>query len=184
MLCQICQKSEATVHVQELVGQTSQAIHVCQACAQAKGLGQADDDALGLAALICKLAAGAATAPEGAKPEAGAAGAGLSCPVCGLEESDFRKTGRAGCAACYRVFGPLLADLLPHMHRGVQHRGKRPGARAAAPVPESTVAEHPRPNLEGLRQELARAVAAEAYERAAELRDTIQRLTNEGAAAG
>ena len=46
------------------------------------------------------------------------------CPVCGMEYSEFERTGLLGCAACYDVF---KADLMPYIERiqgKVVHVGK------------------------------------------------------------
>jgi len=48
------------------------------------------------------------------------------CPHCGFSEGEFAKTGMLGCSACYKVFAPQLANLLPGMHRGTTHVGKAP----------------------------------------------------------
>src|SRR5207244_13617245 len=48
------------------------------------------------------------------------------CPVCGFGQSDFKKTGRLGCSACYAAFAEGLSALLKAMHKGTEHIGKLP----------------------------------------------------------
>jgi protein arginine kinase activator len=84
--------------------------------------------------------------------------------VCGFGESQFRKVGRLGCAACYQVFRDEVAALLRPMHRAMRHAGKTPRG------------------LEALRGQLADAVAREDYEEAGRLRDCIRALEEERAA--
>ena len=80
----------------------------------------------------------------------------------------FRKTNLLGCPACYDAFrGPLLS-ILSHLHRHVSHLGKAPGS-----IDDGT----DRPGLlSRTRVALEKAIAAEDFEKAARLRDEIQRL--------
>jgi len=94
---------------------------------------------------------------------------GPRCPNCGTTYEEFRKRGRFGCQECYESFGPELDRLIKRVHGADQHRGKRPGARRR---PQGAAGG----GVAELRQALARAVAAEQYELAAELRDQMRAL--------
>jgi protein arginine kinase activator len=172
MICEECHKHEASVHIQEIIGKKRLTLNLCAVCASAKGVdAEKGLQGINLATLLEDLAkvevAQAATegAPAKAEPQ-------RQCARCGLSEADFRKYGRFGCAACYSVFTELLTTLLPEIHRGDTHAGKKPGTPAAVTIDERSA-----PDLHVLKADLDRAVAAEAYERAAELRDAIRRLT-------
>ena len=167
MLCESCQQSDATVHIQEIVGTEARALHLCGECAAKRGLPVDDPDKLGLASLLYKLAAEAV----GVEGEGEGGAEDLSCPECGLEQGDFRRSGRLGCGGCYGAFAGLVEASLSDLHRGTRHTGKVPGR-----VPRPKTAGTQESGYARLREELARAVAAEAYERAAELRDEIERL--------
>ncbi|MFH1570860.1 MAG: UvrB/UvrC motif-containing protein, partial [Gemmatimonadota bacterium] len=74
--------------------------------------------------------------------------------------------------------------LLKRVHGATRHAGKSPAGAGSAPRPAAAQAVAPAAaseELSHLRQELEKAVAAEAYERAAELRDRISQLQAEGA---
>lgn len=171
MQCEGCQQNEATVHIQEVVGDKAKALHLCSECAVKRGLPIGDPEQLGLASLLYKLGAGAVEG-EPSTEDGGDAGAGAeeaSCPDCGLGEREFRQAGRLGCGRCYETFSALVEASLGNLHRGTRHSGKIPGGAcpgAAARLQHGGYAR--------LQEELARAVAAEAYERAAELRDQIR----------
>ena len=173
MQCEGCQQKEATVHIQEVVGSEAKALHLCSECAVKRGLPVGDANQAGLASLLYKLAAetigGGASPEESRDPGAGEDEA--SCAECGLGEREFRQGGRLGCAKCYETFGALVDASLGNLHRGTRHTGKVPGRACPGPA-----AGPPQGGCARLQEELARAVAAEAYERAAELRDEIQRL--------
>ena len=186
MQCEECHNHEATVHIQEIIGQKRLALHLCPECAAGKGIG-ADGDLQGLdvAALLLQLAKDELTAKAAAKNGKAAAApaetAGhLECERCGLTEKEFRKHGRMGCADCYGAFRPLLLPLLAEIQRGTAHAGKRPGATAAIP-PAPPPPVPPTPNRRALETTLAQAVAAEDYEKAARLRDEIRRLRSKEA---
>ena len=91
-----------------------------------------------------------------------------SCPQCGMSAAEFGKSGRMGCAACYRVFRETLVPLFKQMHGNEFHRGKIP---VSDPSRQKT-----RRELIDLRRALKKAVGQEAYEQAAELRDRINEL--------
>src|SRR5690606_24526091 len=50
----------------------------------------------------------------------------LVCGSCGFSQTDFKKTGRFGCAECYQVFDEGLDGLLEAMHKRTRHVGKAP----------------------------------------------------------
>ncbi len=161
--CEQCGKHPATVHWTEMVNSAVRKLHLCEACAAAKGLDVNNP------AAFSKLLLGLGPAPsERARKQDEA------CPECHLRASDFKKTSRLGCAACYTRFAADLAPLLASMHKGTRHAGKVP---SKVRVPAG-----PPPSLASLRQALEAAVAAEQYEDAARLRDQIRRLTEREAA--
>ena len=169
MLCEICNKNEATIHIQEIVGGKKKSLHLCSACAAAKQQGAGMDlGPFDLAGLLYKLSgAESAAAPEngGEKEEKSE----LVCPVCDWTAEKLKKSGRLGCGNCYKVFASLLADPLKNMHRGSAHLGKQPVGRG-------TELCRCRQELARLQQDLQKAVELENYESAAELRDQINEL--------
>jgi len=92
------------------------------------------------------------------------------CDVCGMSFDDFRKSGKLGCANCYRVFRDELSPILRRLHGNTEHTGKVP-AKLSDTVKNTK-------EIERLKAELAAAVENEQYERAAELRDLIRDLEN------
>ena len=128
------------------------------------------------------------------------------CPRCGLAYSDFKAKGRIGCPGCYDAFAAVLIPLLDKVHNASAHTGKCPPHEAEPdieppPPSEPILSEEEMLQLgiteeklkrlvsegeiravseeDALRAELAKAVAAEDYERCAELRDRIRALDSE-----
>lgn len=152
--CDECGK-EATVHLTQIVNHKVHKVDLCEACAKAKGL--ADADCITLADLLAKSQLGDDS--EGTK--------GPACEACGFTPADFKRTGRLGCSRCYGQFRGLLSPLLAGMHRGAQHRGK---------VPDRVLERTSRAEREAaLEEALAAAIRDERYEEAAVLRDELRR---------
>ncbi len=169
MLCQVCQKNAATVHVTEISyssdskaeeGSSVEQRHVCERCAGRLKLPHAPIvPKKGVAEVWKLLQASARRAREEG---------GLSCPDCGMTLSEFRTKGRLGCPRDYEVFHEHLKPLLLRIHNSTEHRGR-------VPAQNETEVER-RQNLSELRAQLEEAIREEAYESAAQLRDAIQQL--------
>ncbi|MDO8885986.1 UvrB/UvrC motif-containing protein [Candidatus Oleimmundimicrobium sp.] len=92
----------------------------------------------------------------------------LVCSTCGIRLSDFCKSGRLGCSACYKSFGSKLSLLLKKIHGEAKHVGKTP----------SNLNEQVKLELKLMRlqQRLKIYVKKEEYEKAAKARDEISNL--------
>ena len=156
MLCDICKKIEATVHLTQIAGEKKVEIHLCAGCAKDKGV----EDVAGFS--LSDLHVGLGAAEEITNDVA------VKCPICGFSQTDFKKTGRLGCAACWETFAEGLGGLLKAMHKSDRHVGKVPSKAAHTLV----ITEQ----IKDLTGELDAAVRAEKYEQAAQLRDQIREL--------
>lgn len=94
------------------------------------------------------------------------------CPGCGLTYRELRKNGRLGCAKCYQAFNSYLEPMLNQIHGTVRHTGKV--------LEKSPVHRKLNRKLKDLQLQLKQAVKDEAYEKAAAIRDEIQKLSKEG----
>lgn len=166
MLCQICGKNPAKVHFTEIHDNTMSEIHVCERCADEKGLHGTPKthNKMEIADLIATMADSLTTSDEQRVGR-------VQCPRCGLLYSAFRETGRLGCAECYVAFQFQLRPLLRRIHGDTRHKGKVPARDAQVPSRSR--------QIQRLFDELQRAVEREEFERAAELRDEIRRLETE-----
>lgn len=194
MLCQICQKNPATLHIEEVVGSAKTTLHLCSDCAKTtQANGHTENNNLKLAALAYQIASDKLKTLHS---EAGAAPhiPHQVCQTCATPLAEYHNTGRLGCPDCYNSFRDHLQPILEHMHRGTSHRGTAPsGAEQAKPPPAPNAAAsatqngppepppHPPPapeTIAHLRKQLEQAVKAENYEHAAKLRDRLQTLTS------
>ena len=161
MLCDVCAKNPATVHLTEIIDQQMNELHLCEDCARHKSA--AMEQQFGLSDLLAGMA-------DFQKPSSKEEGlVTVKCSSCGLAYTDFKKIGRLGCGECYNVFRKYLAPLLKRIHGSNQHMGKNPSkAKVAARVYKKKV------GLPELKNQLQKAVSLEAFEEAARLRDQIK----------
>lgn len=179
MLCDICGKNPATVHLTEIIDDQMNELHLCEECARTKS--SAMEQQFGLSDLL----AGMVDFEKANKDEGIPA---VKCPNCGLTYADFKKIGRLGCGQCYNVFRQYLAPLLKRIHGSSQHVGKSPVRRAkpapAGPAAAGVATEAPpaaprkKVGLQELKAQLAKAIEKEAFEEAARLRDQIRAMEN------
>jgi protein arginine kinase activator len=170
MLCDNCGEREAAIHLTQIVNNSVTTLHLCERCAAEKGVETG--------ATVAKFPLGDFLASLGktAGAEQGDVAPGATCPFCGGTLKDFRETGRLGCAECYTAFELHLRDLLRRLHGSSRHAGEQYAAMAPA-VPAATPAADSRaPAVGELREQLKRAVEAENFELAAELRDKLKVL--------
>ena len=163
MRCQICQKSEATIHLTEITDGLRSEMHICEHCAHEQGI--AVKSQIPIKELLNSLLAVQPTDDELFGPSEKE----LSCPYCGLTLDQFRKEALLGCPHDYEVFEKSLLLLIERAHDGkTTHCGKVPSR-----MPEGAKKQV---ELISLRQQLDNAVQSEDYELAAKLRDKINRL--------
>jgi len=159
MLCMLCKKNPAKVHLTQIVDDKMQKVDLCEECAKQKGVN--DPASFALADLLLGLGASNEIAQSGSGVE-------IRCPACGFTQADFKKAGRLGCAQCYQTFAEGLESLLKSMHKGTKHIGKVPGVlRQGRDLTE---------RLKLLEKKLDRAINAEDFEQAASLRDEIKSM--------
>jgi protein arginine kinase activator len=162
MLCDICGKNTATVHLTEIIDDQMTELHLCEDCARHKSLQM--EQQFGLSDLLGGLA-------EFEKPAAQEKEAAilLKCANCGFTYADFKKIGRLGCGQCYSAFKKYLGPLLKKIHGSSQHFGK-------SPLKMGPISKKKKDLLEDLRQQLQKAIETEAFEEAARIRDEIKEL--------
>lgn len=155
MLCQDCGKKEATVLYTEVIGDKVREYHLCQDCAEKRGLSKPKSS---WAELLLGMAKGLSAELKKEEEK-------LSC-TCGLTFMEFRKNGKLGCAACYSAFSEKLKPLLQRIHGATKHVGKF--------VTKDEDYLRVKREIVKLEEQLKRAVAKEDFEEAAKIRDRIK----------
>ncbi|MBN2538353.1 UvrB/UvrC motif-containing protein [candidate division WOR-3 bacterium] len=155
--CDICGVREATLKVRQLgEGGKPVELEVCAECARERGL-------TGTTELKPTVAEEFARARRGVGQE----DEQLVCTGCGMTFAEFKRLGRLGCADCYAGFQDKLEPLIRRVQGAVRHVGRTPGRGPDAARAKLAVRQ--------LRAELDQAIKGEDYERAADLRDKLNR---------
>ena len=164
MLCQNCGKNEATTHIKQIVNGDMAESHLCAECA--KNLGYSDmlsGFGLDLSEFL------------GDMMPALTRGNSERCPKCGTSFSDIVRSGRVGCAECYRTFYDELLPSIQRIHGRIKHSGKASSGAIEQPKEETK-----EEKIAKLKTQMDEAVAAQEFEQAAKLRDEIKSLESEG----
>ncbi len=174
MLCNICNKNTATIHIQEVINGAKKSLHICQGCADSKGLNVAAINGANLAELFKSVAKTAVTPNQLSvnpnqdtnitiQPDL------VICSSCLWDNEKLKKTGKLGCPECYKVFSGILELSIPRLHRGFLHIGKKPNSSTHGRN-EAMV------DIFRLQMRLDKLVQAEKYEEAVLVRDKIKDL--------
>ena len=165
MLCERCGKREATTHLRESINGAAREIHLCGECAHEMGYDhmfmnfnpfeEMAMDMQGILGGLFSQSLPAHSVEEGHK-----------CSFCGTTFEELARTAKAGCANCYHEFYRELLPSIERIHGKTRHVGKIPGTAGR----ELKL----RREIESLKKQLGEAVAAQEFEKAAQLRDQIK----------
>ncbi len=166
-LCEECGQNEACYTVSVMMdGQVTQR-HLCADCMAKMNMNIAAGNIKQLLSSIMNALVGAneeAKAPEIAPED------DVLCERCGTTLSQFTKSGKLGCPACYTSFREQLTPMLQQIHGRVQHAGRKPL--------DTEAAQRRRAVYDRLSRQLEQAVAMEDFETAAILRDQLRHLSH------
>lgn len=160
MLCDVCKKREAVVHITTFEHGHRTDMHLCVECANAqrssnefRGFNMIDND------FFRKMVYPDYDDPSKEEPQ---------CTSCGMTYSEFNRLGKFGCPDCYTAFKDEIPALLRRIHGHCKHIGKVPN-RGTGVFRTLT-------HIRRLRQHLDKLIHEERYEEAAHVRDEIRAL--------
>lgn len=158
MLCEICNKNKASIHLTEVNTAKSlkRELHICEECAQRKGIFQKVH--LSINEMLGKVEAISISKEE----------TELRCSYCGLSLSDFKQNMRFGCGNDYEIFKSEILPLLERIHSSTKYIGKHPQNINATEKLLLKISE--------LERELEEYIKNENFEQAASVRDKIKGL--------
>ena len=158
-ICDECGKQRATWHLTEFIDGQCVQQHFCDEC-----YARSEESPQKMEAAFRRLIA--AVVPELHEQSV------PRCPVCGIDYLEFRQHMRLGCPHDYEAFAEPLGQLIRRVHGSDRHGGKEPAQAGAGGAVRSRV--------RSLLRTPKRAIAQENYELAAELRDRIGKLEQDG----
>ena len=115
MLCQDCNKRDASIHLTQIVNNEKVVLNLCKICAEKRGFHSPFDQmpfplaefVTGMISPVKEKGIGKSDKQEFQDHK---------CPGCGLTFSEFGRIGRLGCAKCYQAFRVELTDILRKIH--------------------------------------------------------------------
>jgi protein arginine kinase activator len=155
--CDICGEKPATIKVRQVDkdGKSTE-VEVCADCAREKGISGVETIKVDITKVLAEIRS---KVDEEDKK--------LVCGGCGMSFAEFKRLGRLGCSACYTSFAERLEPIVRRIQGAGQHVGKttKSGRKQA----------RERMSVQRLREDLKSAIHDEDYEKAAELRDQLNR---------
>jgi len=155
--CDSCGEKPATIKVRQVNKDgTSTEVEVCSDCAQKKGISGVETIKIDITKVLADIRS---KVDEEDKK--------LICDGCGMSFAEFKRLGRLGCSTCYTSFAERLEPIVRRIQGAGQHVGKttKSGRKQA----------RERMSVQRLRDDLKTAIQDEDYEKAAELRDQLNR---------
>ncbi len=162
MLCDICGKREAVIHIQQIIGKETIDVHMCRECARKKNI--ASDGASMNTSIINMVM----NLLENKSLNRILPNNVTRCPTCGTKVSEIRNEGKAGCPDCYTEFRGIIRNILgmgsaPLLHTGSISSKLKTYRRILM-------------DRERLKRELEEAVSKEDYETAVIIRDQLKEI--------
>lgn len=157
MLCNECEKNQATVHVTKIINGIKTETHLCEECAKKQQAFFNNNFSME------NLLAGMLN--EAFHESYNNA---LPCKTCGMTFDEFKKVGKFGCSDCVSMFGDRLMSTIKNLQGYDTHIGK---------IPKSAGKKYRlQKDIENLKAKLRQMVELEKYEDAAVIRDQIKEL--------
>ena len=182
-VCESCKERQATILFRHIRGDEKRTLRLCSRCVEQRAReseGESPEQPAASAAGPQSKQDAPPKKPAGTTINVVVGQLSLSepaeqveCSECGMTYKEFRKVGRLGCSRCYSAFSAQLERLFKRIHSATRHEGKGPRSPAGS-----------EDERQKLRKALRKAVAEEAYERAAAIRDRIAQLEGAGGAEG
>ncbi len=158
MLCQACEKRQATTHIKTILNGELKEYNLCSECAHKNGYSSFFGD---LNFDLDKLFGSFMDSIGPSKIR-------KRCQCCGSSFEDIAKSGKVGCAECYDVFYDELLPSVQRIHGRTSHTGKLAHSAGTEVKVRNEIARY--------RAELEKAIKSQEFEKAAELRDKIKEL--------
>ena len=182
MLCQSCNKNEATIYYKKTQNNKTSEYHLCGECAKkleqngeidfgpnpfGEGLTHNYFDTLFNTDLAFPF-----FSPSPAVKRS----QGRRCSGCGMSYSQIMSAGTVGCPECYRSFEKELSFSVARLHGkegdlDICHSGRVPHRLKSSYAKKNT--------LQELERKLKEAIEAQEFEKAAQYRDEIRNMKEE-----
>lgn len=169
MICEVCKQNDATIHITKILNGVKYEFNVCEKCAKERTDLNFSEEVFPSTFTFQNILSGimdyigSSNQPQKILE--------TSCSSCGTTYSEFKQRGLVGCSKCYEDFKSTLEPVIKRVQGNNEHVGKIP-KKAGKNIIEKR-------KLVQLKEDLQKAINAEEYEKAAEIRDIIRKLQNQ-----
>lgn len=169
MDCQECEQRAATLHFTQLINGKKIDTHLCDVCAKELGYVMHQEESYSLHNLLAGLFNFESNQLKTNQESDYKQEVELCCPKCDLKLTDFKRTGKFGCAECYHTFSKQIDPILRRVHGGnTKHNGKIPKRQGDRL--------HIKKQVKLYQNELQQLIEREEFEEAAIIRDKIKEI--------
>lgn len=165
MLCESCNKRNATVHVTKILNGNKTELHLCEQCAK-----QSEEVSFDASFTINNFLTGLLDSIQDSPIKVDYIKT-TKCDHCGMTYGKFKQLGRLGCGQCYNAFREKLLELIKRVQGNEVHSGKMP-KRSGGVI-------RLKKEIKKLKLQLDEVIRKEEFEKAAVLRDKIRELENQ-----
>lgn len=167
MICDVCKKNKATVHLTQIINGIKKEYNLCESCAKEMNtISFIPDINIGKDFSFQNVIGGLIDYINGNSYKVEEKD--VVCKNCGMSYKEFKDNGLLGCSECYTEFKEFLNPVVKRLHGSTEHMGKIPKKTCSCIIQKKKILK--------FKEDLNKAVAMEEYEKAAEIRDKIIEL--------
>ena len=166
MKCNICNKNEAIIHIEEYSQKGVRNLSLCLECAAEKGFNVRIEDIDNLLLNFLENIFGDSNNKFSKQIDENA----LKCPTCGKTIYEITESQKVGCPVCYNVFKKIIDLLIYKLNNSMTYKGKLPQ--------DLSVMRDKKARMEELKIKLHQYLLDEDYSNAAIVRDEINLIKN------
>lgn len=176
MLCQNCNKNEATVKYTEIINGEKTEVMLCEKCSKELGIGHMNFN------MPIDFSSFFGDFLEGYEDSSFmpllTTNKQLKCNNCNMTFEDFMEQGKFGCEECYDTFSSKIDSILKRIQGSNRYAGKKLVNNGESKIEFKEKTEKKETEKEKLQRQLKEAIEKENYEEAAKIRDKIKELEN------
>ena len=159
MKCEICRSNDAVIKLVEIINDEKFEMNLCMECAKKKGLNNPEANLKMIIEDAISMLENRRTRKRNTIEKKR-----LSCPFCLTTLSEFKRKGKLGCKHCYTIFWSEVVSVF-NSYQGLDTNE----------LP-TIIAETQEEKIKRLQKELKQVVKSEEYEKAAIIRDKLDKL--------
>lgn len=176
MLCQNCNKNEATVKYTEIINGEKTEVMLCEKCSKELGIGHMNFNMpIDFSSFFGDFLE---DYEESSFMPLLTTNKQLKCNNCNMTFEEFMEQGKFGCEECYDAFSSKIDSILKRIQGSNRYAGKKLVSNGENKIKFKEKPEKKETEKEKLQKQLKEAIQKENYEEAAKIRDKIKELEN------